>query len=796
MENKMSYQGFIVSSTQVIRDNASRLIFQGRLSDGRRFHWIVTRPGIVFFINRDEDWTSPGASRKNVELSNLRGELVDALYFRNTPELNRARNASESRKIFTYEADVNLVARFLMERFIHGSVAFENEPDNVKNNILYFIDPKVKPTDFTPVLKMLSIDIECSLGLDLYSIALYGKDLELVLMVDPIHESGEETKEYRSFRSEQELLKAFFHSIREYDPDAFIGWNLVGFDLQWLSRKCKDLRMEFDIGTDGSAEMLEPGKFSNQWIARIPGRAALDGVNLARIGAVKTEDYALSTVAREVLGRKKLIEKSGSEKVEEITRLFNQDKEGLAQYNLEDAKLVHDIFERLNFAQLAVRRSQLTGLALDRVGGSTAAFDFLYLPRLHRRGYVADTHPLPPARGETAPGGLVLESEPGLYRNVAVFDFKSLYPSIIRTFRVDPLAANVVLYDLVEKSKSKNSFASDRIVKGPAGLEFAEHFAILPEIIEELWSERDKAKRAKDDALSHAVKIIMNSFYGVLGSPGCRFYDPRLAGTITRIGHWILIFSRTFIEEEGYQVIYGDTDSLFVHLGDGEQNTINQTGSQLASSLNQYLNEELKQRFNLESYLDIEFEKIFIRFLMPTIRGKDTGSKKRYAGLQLSEGGESELFFAGMESSRRDWTALAKEFQADLFMLLFQKDGAPELKDELCALTRNRYRQLHNGELDDKLVYHKGISKRLEDYTKNIPPHVRAARMLDKLEGRIVRYVMTQEGPEPVQKRSGEALDYDHYSKKQLAPIADMVLRLFDTDYHTVTRDRKQLNLF
>lgn len=792
----MSYQGFILSSTQVIRDNASRLIFQGSLSDGRRFHWIVTRPGIVFFISRDEDWTPPGASRKNVELRNLRGELVDALYFRNTPELNRARSACESRNIFTYEADVNLVARFLMERFIHGCVAFENEPDNVKNNILYFVDPKVMPTDFTPVLNMLSIDIECSLGLDLYSIALYGKGLELVLMVDPAHESGEETKEYRSFRSEQELLKAFFHLIREYDPDAFIGWNLVGFDLQWLSRKCKDLGMAFDIGTDGSAEMLEPGRISNQWIARIPGRAALDGINMARIAYVKTEDYALSTVAREVLGRKKLIEKSGSERAGEITRLFNQDKEGLAQYNLEDAKLVHDIFERLNFAQLAVRRSQLTGLALDRVGGSVAAFDFLYLPRLHRRGYVADTNPLPPAGGETAPGGLVLESEPGLYRNVAVFDFKSLYPSIIRTFRVDPLAANVVLYDLVEKSKSKNSFASDRIVKGPAGLEFAEHFAILPEIIVELWSERDKAKRAKDDALSYAVKIIMNSFYGVLGSPGCRFYDPRLAGTITRIGHWILTFSRTFIEEGGYQVIYGDTDSLFVHLGDGEQNTINQTGFQLASSLNQYLNEELKQRFKLESYLDIEFEKIFIRFLMPTVRGKDTGSKKRYAGLQLNEGGEPELYFAGMESSRRDWTALAKEFQSDLFMLLFQKDGAPELKDELCALTRNRYRQLHNGELDDKLVYHKGISKRLEDYTKNVPPHVRAARMLDKLEGRIVRYVMTQEGPEPVQKRSGAALDYDHYSKKQLAPIADMVLRLFDTDYHSVTRDKKQLNLF
>ncbi len=218
----------------------------------------------------------------------------------------------------------------------------------------------------------------------------------------------------------------------------------------------------------------------------------------------------------------------------------------LAEYNLEDAKLVYEIIEKLSLAQLAVRKSQLTGLALDRVGGSVAAFDFLYLPPLHRRGYVADTNSQPAALAQAAPGGLVLESTPGFYRNVAVFDFKSLYPSIIRTFRVDPLAANVILHDLVEDLQSGDSKVPNQIIKGPAGLEFAEDFAILPSIIEELWQERDNAKQLKDSALSQAVKIIMNSFYGVLGTPGCRFYDPRLAGTITRIGHWILTFSREF----------------------------------------------------------------------------------------------------------------------------------------------------------------------------------------------------------------------------------------------------------
>ena len=79
---------------------------------------------------------------------------------------------------------------------------------------------------------------------------------------------------------------------------------------------------------------------------------------MLRAAFVKTEDYSLSTVAREVLGHKKLIEKTGREKAAEITRLFHADKAALARYNLEDAKLVYEIFEKVNLAQLAVRRSR------------------------------------------------------------------------------------------------------------------------------------------------------------------------------------------------------------------------------------------------------------------------------------------------------------------------------------------------------------------------------------------------------------------------------------------------------
>ena len=725
-----------------------------------------------------------------MKLKSLRGDFVDGLYFGQSPDMFYARKACEDRHILTYEADVNLAARFLMEHFVQGSVRFESEPVLKEAGCLFFTDPEVHPADFTPKLRMLSIDIECSMKSDLYSIAIYGEGIEKVLVVDPDKENGE--NEYQGYPNERRLLRAFFSIVKQYDPDAFIGWNLVGFDLQWLYRKCIALSIGFDVGTDGPAEMLEPGKNYNQWISRIPGRAAMDGIPMIRSAYVKVDDYSLSTVAHTILGRKKLIEKTGREKVAEITRLFHEDKPALARYNLEDARLVHEIFEKLNLAQLAVHRSQLTGLALDRVGGSVAAFDFLYLPRLHRKGYVAYTDPRAPV-GSAAPGGLVLDSQPGFYQNVAVLDFKSLYPSIIRIFSVDPLSANMVLHDLQNDSKPPGR---GQIVKGPAGLSFDVNWAILPGIIEHLWHERDRAKKAKDATLSQAVKIIMNSFYGVLGSQGCRFYDPRIAGSITRTGHWVLNFSREFIEEKGFRVIYGDTDSLFVCLGESDPVAIHKSGHKLAGSLNDFLRKELRNRFDVESFLDIEFEKFFFRFFMPTIRGQDAGSKKRYAGLLEGKAGNPELYFAGLESSRRDWTALAKEFQADLFTLIFAKYDDPDLKEILTELVKTRHDDLYTGELYSKLVYRKGVSKQLKDYTKTAPPHVRAARMLDEFEGRVIRYVMTVSGPEPIQKRSGAPFDYDHYSEKQLAPIADMVLRFFHMDFQSITRNQNQLNLF
>ncbi|WP_315980629.1 DNA polymerase domain-containing protein [Aliamphritea spongicola] len=305
-----------------------------------------------------------------------------------------------------------------------------------------------------------------------------------------------------------------------------------------------------------------------------------------------------------------------------------------------------------------MERGRLTGLALDKIGGSAAAFDNQYLPRLHRKGYVARVYASGADMG--APGGFVMDSVPGLFEHVLVLDFKSLYPSIILTFMVDP-------YGLAQGTGTE--VPPECLIPGFNNGVFDRRDSILPSIIETLWSARDQAKAEQNAPLSQAIKIIMNSFYGVLGSNVCRFFDSRLSGSITLRGHEILNRTKEQIEQAfGHKVIYGDTDSVFVWLGnDFPADQAEAEGKRLATELNNWWRQNLRERFDIDCHLELEFETHYQRFLMPTMRHSDKGTKKRYAGIQYQPDGSHRMVFKGLENVRSDWTPLARRVQQELY---------------------------------------------------------------------------------------------------------------------------------
>src|SRR4029453_11406845 len=167
-----------------------------------------------------------------------------------------------------------------------------------------------------------------------------------------------------------------------------------------------------------------------------------------------------------------------------------------------------------------------------------------------------------------------------------------------------------------------------------------------------------------------AIKILMNSFYGVLGTSACRFYNPALANSITGTGKDILLWSKQWFEDAGFRVIYGDTDSLFVESGSSAPDEARKQGQQLASALNEQLARYIQERWRVPSRLELKFEKLYLRLFLPQARHSTRGASKRYAGLRQAieqgAGGASAadtIEFVGMEVVRSDWTALAKDVQ-------------------------------------------------------------------------------------------------------------------------------------
>ncbi|MGJ7470129.1 DNA polymerase II [Kosakonia cowanii] len=716
-----------------------------------------------------------------LSLNDFHRRPVMGLYCRAHRQLMRFEKLLREGGVTVYEGDVRPPERYLMERFITAPVWVDGEP---RGNAL--VNARLKPSPhYRPPLKWVSLDIETTRHGELYCIGLEGCGQRTVYMLGP--ENGDAQGldfDLIYVASRPQLLEKLNAWFAEHDPDVLIGWNVVQFDLKVLQKSAERYRVPLTLGRNGSElEWREHGFKNGVFFAQAPGRLIIDGIDALKSAFWSFSSFSLESVSRELLGEGKAIDNPW-DRMDEINRRFAEDKPALATYNLKDCELVTRIFHKTEIMPFLLERATVNGLPADRHGGSVAAFSHLYFPRMHRAGYVAPN--LGDVAPQASPGGYVMDSRPGLYDSVLVLDYKSLYPSIIRTFLIDPVG-------LIEGLAQPDAAHS---TEGFLGAWFSREKHCLPEIVGQIWHGRDEAKRQGNKPLSQALKIIMNAFYGVLGTTACRFFDPRLASSITMRGHQIMLQTKALIEAEGYDVIYGDTDSTFVWLKhQHSEEAAAKIGQQLVDTVNRWWTAHLQQQ-GLESALELEFETHFCRFLMPTIRGTDQGSKKRYAGM-IQEGDTQRMVFKGLETVRTDWTPLAQQFQQALYLRIFRNEPYQDYVRETIA-------SLMAGELDAQLVYRKRLRRPLAEYERNVPPHVRAARLADEenqKRGRApqyqnrgtIKYLWTTSGPEPVDYQRSP-LDYDHYLTKQLQPVADGILPFLDDDFATLMTG--QLGLF
>jgi len=787
---QVSLEGFILTARNIERHGKTYIECWFVTENGVLKALSNTQQGLFFIHQHDQAEATLLLSNSGIEhsynplsLKTFKHQAVGGLYFDRNNSLYKAKTLLKQHQICCFEDDIRLTERYLMERFIYGSAAFTGKlikGKKVTGKPAELTDMQCKPSQFVPKFSVLSIDIECSEDGELFSIGLASDTYKCVLMI------GEAQAAHTWIHwldNEKSLLQQFVEQVSTIDPDIIVGWNVVNFDFRLLIKRAALHTVELLLGRDRQPILWRDARNEvNQGFVSMPGRVVVDGIDALKTATYQFDSFSLENVAQSLLGKGKKTE-DVDDRLAQIVHDFAHNKVKLAEYNLQDCQLVLAIFEHTKVLDFLTLRSQLTGLELDRMGGSVAAFINLYLPKLHRSGYIAPNRPKD--GGLASPGGYVMNSKPGLYQHVLVLDFKSLYPSIMRTFKIDPLG-------LVE-----GLVAPDEAIEGYRGAKFSRDKHFLPEIITSLWQQRDAAKKNQDAARSQAIKILMNSFYGVLGSGGCPFYDTRLASSITLRGHDIMQTTAKWIEQAGYQVIYGDTDSTFVWLeGQYSNQQANQIGQSLALAINQKWQNNIKLEHQLACELEIEFETHFSQFLMPTIRGSEQGSKKRYAGLKTTKEGD-ELIFKGLETVRSDWTQLAKGFQLTLYKMVFAGQNINDYLLQIIADTRA-------GKLNEQLIYRKRIRRRLDLYVKNVPPHVKAARLADQQNEALgktlnyqhkgwISYVITVNGPQPIEYLSSK-IDYDHYVDKQIKPIAEGILPFIGLSFEDMTS--QQMGLF
>jgi DNA polymerase-2 len=791
-ENHAGVTGFLVDMYHRFRNGATEFYGIGRLETGETFGIIDDRHIPRFFIRKSDcDRAAPLAMARGVVcrdslLTTMDREPVCSLEAPRQTSLGRLAESLASLGIRTYEADINFSHQYLMERGIRGSLSITGTWRGSDFLGRVYHNPRVVATEWDPRLSILSLDLETNqdtgaiLGLSMVRyFPREGPGQERMFLVG---EPRPDDPPYLTCcATEQALLRSCLEAIRTLDPDIITGWNVLDFDVRVLSERLAKYHEPFLPGRSREPARHDVRERSGRDVLHIPGRQVLDCMQLLRWANYRFEDFSLDTVAHTILGRKKVLQFNGNEtKPQTIVRLYHEDRKIFCDYCLEDARLVRDIANKTGIIELTINRSRLIGLPLERSWGSVAPFEFIYTGELHKKNMVAPSRGVDREGGGGAPGGLVMKPQAGLHARILVFDFKSLYPSIIRTFNIDPLAF----------VRGKNAAA---FIEAPNCARFDRDLGILPVMLDRFFESRETAKKEGNTVASYAYKIIMNSFYGVLGTDACRFSSPHLAGAITEFGQMLLLWIRQYLESQGFRVLYGDTDSVFVDARLAEHITPEQaiaTGASIAHSCNQALAHYVSEKYQTNSRLDLEFEKYYRYLILPRMRGGEDGRAKSYAGQKWTTGGW-ELEIVGMEAIRTDWTPLAQAVQRTLLEMIFTQALPPAIEHYLRTLADD----LLAGKLNEALIYRKNIRKPLDSYTKSTPPHVKAARLLAH-PARVIRYYMTQAGPQPVEMTTAP-LDYRHYIEKQVIPIVETLQPYLgvETGFLDQAGD-KQMNFF
>lgn len=598
---------------------------------------------------------------------------------------------------------------------------------------------------FTPPLKIMSFDLENSVEHDfIYCICAVVSEGETVRECEPI--TG----------SEKEIIVKFGELIRKEDPDVITGYNIDNYDIRKIKERAEAIKLTDAMpwGRDGGQPRIISDRF---W--RIKGRLVIDAWWAVK-REIRPKQETLNAVSMQLFGEGKLDLDPA-----DMDREWKENREKVLKYCMKDAELAYRILNEIDSVRKNMDLAAVSRLPVEDVltSGSSQLADSLLI-RLADRSKVAV--PNMGGRGtgsDQIEGGYVHTMNPGLYHWVVVLDFKSMYPSLI-----------------ISKNICFTTLSEDGEIVSPAGARFLSkerREGLLPTILSDLMNYRDSIKNSMKiahdeheyhylDGLQEAVKILMNTFYGVFASSFYRFTNKNIGAAITSFARGNVKGIISEVEADGIGVVYSDTDSVFIQSPENNLEGSVTFGKSLA------------ERFSTEGGI-LEFEKL----IEPLF---SHGKKKRYVGRVVWPVKEDDLLVRGYEIRRSDSFDLQSELLEELFEKILDEDD-----EGAVAYVRETVQNTLNGKVDPKELVISRTCKGVKAYANpERMANVQAARKMvalgyDFIPGMKVSWIVTDGSvvPQRVEpyisgKKFEHQPDYKYYAGR-LAQTASRITEVF-----------------
>ena len=679
-------------------------------------------------------------------------------------KISEFKNRFQRKGYKVLSADISFQHRFFYDKDMGACIRVTGEPIDrpyytdlvIKMDSFENIDP------FDPVLKILSFDIENSV------------EHEFIYVICSTIKDGDEMRNGPAISgNETEIIDGFAKLIREEDPDVITGYNIDNYDIRKIMERSKARRMKDALpwGRDGSQPKLISDRF---W--RVKGRLVCDAWWAVK-KQLRPKQETLNAVSMMLLGEQKL-----DVDPKYMDSEWANNREKVIEYCFKDSELALRILLEVDTVRKDMDLAAVSKLTIEDVmtSGSSQLSDSLLIRAADRNKVAVPMMGARVAGADQIEGGYVHSMTPGLYHWVCVEDFKSMYPSLI-------IAKNICFTTLCE----------DGEIISPSGARFMSkerREGLLPRILEDLMAERDRIKKQMKqttdphehnylDGLQAAVKVLMNTFYGVFASTFYRFTDKSIGAAITAFARANTIGIINQVESEGIHVIYSDTDSIFM------QSPENNLEGSVA------FGEKMAERFSVDGGT-LEFEKL----LEPMFTH---GMKKRYVGKIVWPQATDELLVRGYEIRRSDSFDLQSKMLTELFEMILE-----EKNDEALTMVKTTIQDVKNGNVDiSELVISKSC-KGLDAYENpDRMANVQAAKKLidmgyDFIPGMKVSWIVTdsKSSPQTVEPYvSGVEFkgkpDYKYYAER-LSQTASRITEVFGWEEKDLLMGNQQATLF